>query len=78
MIADNIVHFARVLRNAGMAIGPDRVLAALAAVEAVGLQRRALGELLGPFVFGRGHAFEVGLLQEIGRASCRERVCMLV
>ena len=40
MIADNIVHFARVLRNAGMPIGPDRVLAALAAVEAVGLERR--------------------------------------
>lgn len=40
MIADNIVHFARVLRHAGMAIGPDRVLAALAAVELVGLQRR--------------------------------------
>ena len=28
MIAENIVHFARVLRNAGLAIGPDRVLAA--------------------------------------------------
>ncbi|MEO7854581.1 MAG: VWA domain-containing protein [Rubrivivax sp.] len=40
MIADNIVHFARVLRNAGMAIGPDRVLAALAAVERVGVERR--------------------------------------
>ena len=40
MIADNIVHFARVLRDAGMAIGADRVLAALAAVERVGLQRR--------------------------------------
>jgi len=40
VIADNIVHFARVLRNAGMAIGPDRVLAALAAVEMVGVQRR--------------------------------------
>jgi uncharacterized protein with von Willebrand factor type A (vWA) domain len=40
VIADNIVHFARVLRGAGMAIGPDRVLAALAAVEQVGLQRR--------------------------------------
>ena len=40
MIADNIVHFARVLRDAGMAIGPDRVLAALAAVELVGLRRR--------------------------------------
>ena len=40
MIATNIVHFARVLRGAGMAIGPDRVLAALNAVECVGLARR--------------------------------------
>lgn len=40
MIAENIVHFARVLRSAGMAVGPDRVLAALSAVECVGLDRR--------------------------------------
>ena len=40
MISENIVHFARVLRNAGMPIGPDRVIAALAAVERVGLDRR--------------------------------------
>jgi uncharacterized protein with von Willebrand factor type A (vWA) domain len=40
VIADNIVHFARVLRDAGFGVGPDRVLAALAAVEVVGLQRR--------------------------------------
>jgi uncharacterized protein with von Willebrand factor type A (vWA) domain len=40
MIADNVVHFARVLRAAGLPIGPDRVLAALAAVECVGLVRR--------------------------------------
>lgn len=40
MIATNIVHFARVLRRAGMAVGADRVLAALAAVELVGVTRR--------------------------------------
>ena len=40
MIAENIVHFARVLRSAGIPIGPDRVLAAMAAVELVGLSRR--------------------------------------
>jgi hypothetical protein len=40
MIADNIVHFARVLRAAGFGVGPDRVLAALAAVELVGPHRR--------------------------------------
>jgi uncharacterized protein with von Willebrand factor type A (vWA) domain len=40
MLADNVVHFARVLRNAGVAVDPDRVIAALAAIEAVGLGRR--------------------------------------
>jgi uncharacterized protein with von Willebrand factor type A (vWA) domain len=40
MLADNVVHFARVLRNAGVPVGPDRVLAALSAIEAVGLGRR--------------------------------------
>jgi uncharacterized protein len=40
VIAENIVHFARVLRTAGMAVGPDRVLAAMSAIEAVGLNRR--------------------------------------
>lgn len=40
MLAQNLVHFARVLRRAGVAVGPDRVLAALAAVEAVGVDRR--------------------------------------
>lgn len=40
MIAENIVHFARVLRAAGLAVGPDRVLQALAAIEAVGVERR--------------------------------------
>ncbi len=40
MLATNIVHFARVLRAAGISVGPDRVLAALAAVELVGLDRR--------------------------------------
>ena len=32
VIAENIVHFARVLRDAGMPVGPDRVLAATAAL----------------------------------------------
>jgi len=40
VIADNLVHFSRVLRSAGIAIGPDRVLAGLAALEAVGVERR--------------------------------------
>ena len=41
MLAENIVHFSRILRDAGLAVGPDRVLDAIAAVEAVGLDRRA-------------------------------------
>jgi uncharacterized protein len=41
MLAENIVHFTRVLRTAGMPVGPDRALAAIAAVETVGLDRRA-------------------------------------
>jgi uncharacterized protein with von Willebrand factor type A (vWA) domain len=40
MLAENIVHFSRVLRDAGMPIGPDRVLAAIEAIEQVGLDRR--------------------------------------
>jgi uncharacterized protein len=40
VLAQNIVHFSRVLRDAGLAVGPDRVLDAIAAVEAVGLNRR--------------------------------------
>lgn len=40
MLAENLVHFSRILRDAGLAVGPDRVLAAIAAVEAVGLDRR--------------------------------------
>lgn len=40
MLAENIVHFSRVLRASGLPVGPDRVLAGIAAVEAVGLDRR--------------------------------------
>ena len=40
MLADNLVHFTRILRSAGMPVGPDRALAALAALEHVGLDHR--------------------------------------
>ncbi len=40
MLAQNILHFTRVLRRAGLPVGPDRALQAIAAVEAVGLDRR--------------------------------------
>jgi uncharacterized protein with von Willebrand factor type A (vWA) domain len=39
-IADNIVYFARVLRTAGLPIGPDRVVDAVKAVQTAGLERR--------------------------------------
>jgi uncharacterized protein len=39
-LAENIAHFGRILRDAGLAIGTDRLMAGIAAVEVVGLQRR--------------------------------------
>lgn len=39
-LAGNIAHFGRVLRDAGLPVGTDRVLAGIAAVEAVGVERR--------------------------------------
>ncbi|OGA20402.1 MAG: VWA domain-containing protein [Betaproteobacteria bacterium RIFCSPLOWO2_02_FULL_65_24] len=38
--SENVMHFARLLRAAGLPIGPDRVMDALRAIEAVGVQRR--------------------------------------
>ena len=40
MFAENVTHFARVLRNAGIPVGPDRVIAALEAIEVVGFSHR--------------------------------------
>ena len=40
-LTDNITHFARALRRAGMTLGTGRVLDAVRAVEAVGFTRRA-------------------------------------
>jgi uncharacterized protein with von Willebrand factor type A (vWA) domain len=37
----NVVHFGRALRRAGIPVGPDRLLQALRALEAIGLERRA-------------------------------------
>ena len=39
-LADNVVHFARVLRAAGVPVGTDRVLLALDALQVAGLQSR--------------------------------------
>ncbi|WP_234814691.1 vWA domain-containing protein [Noviherbaspirillum denitrificans] len=40
MLAQNVVHFARVLRRAGIPIGPAKVIDALHSLQAVGVQRR--------------------------------------
>jgi len=39
-LAENILHFCRVLRAAGLPVGPAKVIAALDAVEAVGVEQR--------------------------------------
>ena len=39
-LTDNVMHFARLLRGAGLAVGPDRVHTALAALQVAGLQSR--------------------------------------
>ena len=38
--AENILHFARTLRRAGLPVGPGRVIEAIKAVECAGLERR--------------------------------------
>ena len=39
-LAENVMHFARVLRAAGLPIGPGRVLDAVRALEVAGVERR--------------------------------------
>lgn len=39
-LAENVMHFARVLRTAGMAVGTDRVMLALQALQVAGLESR--------------------------------------
>ncbi len=39
-LAENVLHFVRVLRTAGLPVGPAKVIDALAAVEAVGVAQR--------------------------------------
>ncbi len=38
--ADNVMHFGRLLRHAGMPVGPDRIIDALRALQATGVERR--------------------------------------
>ncbi|MGD9943692.1 MAG: VWA domain-containing protein [Burkholderiaceae bacterium] len=51
LLAENVVHFVRVLRAAGLPVGPERTLTALRALTLVGVERRddvhaALGSVL--------------------------------
>lgn len=39
-LAENVMHFARLLRGAGLPMGPNKVLDALAAIEVSGIERR--------------------------------------
>jgi len=39
-LAENVMHFARVLRVAGLPIGPGRVIEALKAIAVAGIERR--------------------------------------
>ncbi|MSP51404.1 MAG: VWA domain-containing protein [Alphaproteobacteria bacterium] len=39
-LADNVIHFGRVLRKAGMPVGPGKVIDAIRAVEAVGIRKK--------------------------------------
>jgi uncharacterized protein with von Willebrand factor type A (vWA) domain len=39
-MAENVMHFARVLRRAGLPVGPDKVVEALRALEIAGISRR--------------------------------------
>ena len=39
-LADNVMHFGRVLRAAGLPVGPGKVIEAVRAVEAVGITNR--------------------------------------
>ena len=39
-LAENVMHFGRLLRGAGLPVGPDRVLDALDALQIAGVERR--------------------------------------
>mgnify|MGYP003349695415 FL=1 len=39
-LAENVMHFARVLRDAGLPVGPGKVLDAVQAIEVAGVERR--------------------------------------
>jgi uncharacterized protein with von Willebrand factor type A (vWA) domain len=59
-LAENIIHFARVLREAGIPVGPDRVLDALRALKVTGIESREdFYWTLAAVFLGRREHFEV-------------------
>jgi uncharacterized protein with von Willebrand factor type A (vWA) domain len=59
-LAENIIHFARVLREAGIPVGPDRVLDALRALQVTGIENREdFYWTLAAVFLGRREHFEV-------------------
>ena len=59
-LAENVMHFARVLRAAGLPIGPDRVIDAVRALEVAGVERRDdFYWTLASVFLGRREQFEV-------------------
>ncbi len=59
-LAENVIHFARVLREAGIPVGPDRVLDALRALQVTGIENREdFYWTLAAMFLGRREHFEV-------------------
>ena len=59
-LAENVLHFARVLRAAGLPIGPDRVLGAVRALQVAGVERREdFYWTLASVFLGRREQFEI-------------------
>ena len=59
-LAQNVMHFARVLRAAGLPIGPDRMLDAVRALEVAGVERREdFYWTLASVFLGRREQFEI-------------------
>ena len=71
-LAENVLHFARVLRATGIPIGSDKVTDAVRVLPASGLAHRRDWHATLAALFLTRH--EQQAIFEIGRASCRERV----
>jgi uncharacterized protein len=74
-LADNILHFARALRRAGLPIGPGAVLDALSAVQAGGIGRREDFYWTLHAVFVKRHEHSV-IFDEAFRAFFRKRASL--